>query len=372
MLAMLMAIQEYADQEMIILKKPDFSVMLNALKRSAEPERIPFFELFVDAEICEEIMGFRFAQLEGETDRYFSQLTSFYKELGYDYVPFYFSPRFPELTYIEGVDTATYSRESRKWVNEKNGPIQTMKDLRRADWPSVETALDYSLFECLQKHVPEGMKIIGGAAGGPFEHASFLMGVERLSISVYEDPELVDELFSRIGDVLVGAAERIASMEFVGAYCFGDDLGYKTATIFSPKLLRKFVFPWYRKIAQTVHAAGKLFILHSCGNLEAVMDDIIDAGVDAKHSFEDVILPVIEVKKRWGNRISIFGGIDVDFLCHATPEEVRNRTLRTLKLCAPGGGYALGTGNTVTNYVPVKNYIAMIEAGNEFNLYYNR
>ena len=53
------------------------------------------------------------------------------------------------------------------------------------------------------------------------------------------------------------------------------------------------------------------------------MDDIIDAGVDAKHSFEDQIMPVTEVKRRWGKRISILGGIDVDFLCHASIEQVR-------------------------------------------------
>jgi len=107
--------------------------------------------------------------------------------------------------------------------------------------------------------------------------------------------------------------------------------------------------------------------LHSCGNLASVMDDIIEAGVDAKHSFEDQIMPVSEVKRRWGKRISILGGIDVDFLCHATTEQVRGRTLKTLEECAPGGGYALGTGNTVANYIPVKNYLAMLEAGNEFN-----
>lgn len=350
------------------LRKPDFSVMLDTLTRRREPDRVPFFELFVDAEVIEEIMRFRFANLESESDAYFDQLVSFYARIGYDYVPFYLSPRFPELAFVEGDDTATYKRASRKWIDEKSGPIQSMRDLEESIWPMLDDAVDYSLFECLGRHLPEGMRIIGGAGGGPFEHASFLMGIEKLSVAVYEEPELVEELFLRISRVLVGAAERIASMDCVGAYCFGDDLGYKTATIFSPKLLRRFVFPCYRRIAEIVHSAGKPFILHSCGNLEAVMGDIVKAGVDAKHSFEDVILPVSEAKKRWGDRISILGGIDVDFLCHATPEKVRERTLNTLKACVPGGGYALGTGNTVTNYVPAENYIAMIEAGNEFNL----
>ena len=348
-------------------RKPDFSIILNTLKRKDEHGIVPFFELFADDEIMEEVMGYKLAKVEENPDRYFDQLISFYRELGYDYVPFYQAPRFPTPDYIHGEDTATYRRESRKWMNEKGGPIKTLKDLHDADWPKPEEAVDFDLFRKLGEHLPEGMKVVGGASGGPFEHSSFLMGVENLSMAVYEDPELVNTLIEKIGNVLVGVAKIISSMDCVGAYCFGDDLGYKTSTIFSPRHLRRLVFPWYREIAAVVHGNGKPFVLHSCGNLAAVMDDIIEAGVDAKHSFEDQIMPVSEVKRRWGKRISILGGIDVDFLCHATTEQVRERTLKTLEECAPGGGYALGTGNTVANYIPVKNYLAMLEAGNEFN-----
>lgn len=347
--------------------RPDFDVMVDALFRRRVPERVPSFELFLDTEIMEEIMGFSFADLEKDTDKYFEQLVSFYREMGYDYVPFYLAPRFPEPSYIEGEDTATYKRERRRWMNERGGPIASLKDLEEATWPVAEEIINYDLFARLGEHLPEGMKIIGGASGGPFEHASFLMGIENLSIALYEKPELVEKLFSRIGKVLAGAARIISSMGCVGAYCFGDDLGYKTSTIFSPKLLRKHVIPWYRQIAEIVHSADKPFILHSCGNLEGVMEDIVSAGVDAKHSFEDVIIPVSEAKKLWKDRISVLGGVDMDFLCHAGPSEVREYTLDVLKQCAPGGGYALGSGNTIANYIPVENYIAMIKAGNDFN-----
>lgn len=348
-------------------QRPDFSIMLDALGRAKEPGRVPFFELFADGEIIEEVMGFKLADPAGESGKYFDQLVSFYYELGYDYVPFYLTPRFPLAYQIESEDTALYRRSRRKWVNEKDGPIRSLKDLKEAHWPEPEEALDFELFRELGKHLPPGMKIIGGAAGGPFEHASMLLGLERFSLAIYEEPELVDELVGRIGRVLVGAARIISSFDRVGAYCFGDDLGYKTATIFSPKHLRRLVFPWYSEIARIVHTAGKPFILHSCGNLTAVMDDIIATGIDAKHSFEDIITPVSLAKKLWGWRIAVLGGVDVDFLCKADPESVRKHTLKLLEECAPGGGYALGTGNTVANYIPVKNYLAMLAAGNEFN-----
>ena len=96
------------------------------------------------------------------------------------------------------------------------------------------------------------MKIIGGAAGGPFEHASFLTGLETLCIAIYEDQEFVERLFEKIGTTLVGIAERLVKLDKVGVYRFGDELGYKGATMLSADILRKYVFPWQKKVVETV------------------------------------------------------------------------------------------------------------------------
>jgi uroporphyrinogen decarboxylase len=85
--------------------------------------------------------------------------------------------------------------------------------------------------------------------------------------------------------------------------------------------------------------------------------------IDAKHSFEDTFLSAPQAKRLYGDRIAILGGVDVDVLSRATPEQVRVYVRHILDECAPGGGYALGTGNTVTNYMPLENYLAMLEEG---------
>lgn len=346
--------------------QPDFRVIDQVLRQRGEPERVPFYEHFLDAEVIEAVMGFR---LSGEGDRlaYWRKLIQFYSEMGYDYLPVEFRPHFPQPQRITTGDTAIYSRGQRGWQDEQSGPIKSLADLRSPQWPDLEHCFDFAGFAEVGGLLPDGMKIIGGASGGPFEHASFLMGLESLALALYTDRELVDELFERIGEVLVAVAKRLAPLDCVGAYRFGDDLGHKTATILSPEVLRTYVFPWYAKVVEAVHATGKCFVLHSCGNLTEVMEDIIATGVDAKHSFEDVIMPVAEVKARWGDRLAILGGVDVDFLCRSTPTQVRDYTLRLLEACAPGGGYAFGSGNTITNYVPVDNYLAMMDAAREFN-----
>ena len=98
------------------------------------------------------------------------------------------------------------------------------------------------------------------------------------------------------------------------------------------------------------------------------MADLLDdVGIDGRHSFADVIEPVEEAYESYSDRISILGGIDVDFLCRADEQQIRERVRRVLAQCMPRGGYCLGSGNSIANYVPVDNFLAMLDEGREFS-----
>jgi uroporphyrinogen decarboxylase len=134
-----------------------------------------------------------------------------------------------------------------------------------------------------------------------------------------------------------------------------------------PDDLREFVLPGHKKMAAMSHAAGRPYILHACGNLFSIYEDLIkDVKIDGKHSFEDTIEDVRELKPTYGQRIALLGGIDVDFLCRADEAAIRDRVRDTLEVCMPGGGYCLGTGNSVANYIPLNHYLAMVDEGRKF------
>jgi uroporphyrinogen decarboxylase len=153
-------------------------------------------------------------------------------------------------------------------------------------------------------------------------------------------------------------------MDSIGALRQGDDLGYKTATFLNPDHLRQYVFPIYKTIAQHAHNQDKPFILHSCGNLSAIYDDLIDGcKIDAKHSFEDVIMPVQDFKQKYGHRVTPLGGLDVDMICRGTPDELRRYARQKIEQCFEDGFWALGTGNSLTDYMPVENYLIVLEEG---------
>jgi len=120
---------------------------------------------------------------------------------------------------------------------------------------------------------------------------------------------------------------------------------------------------------EIAHRSNRPYLLHSCGKLDEIMPDLInDVKIDAKHSFEDTIQTVVEAFNLYSDRIAILGGIDVNFLCRADEQSVRLRVQETLKICMEKPGYCLGTGNSVANYIPLDNYLAMLDEGHRFTL----
>jgi uroporphyrinogen decarboxylase len=155
---------------------------------------------------------------------------------------------------------------------------------------------------------------------------------------------------------------RILQLDRLIAIFPGDDMGFRSSTLLSPDDLRRYTLPWHKRFAEMAHETGVPYILHSCGNLEEIMEYLItDVGIDAKHSFEDAILPVGEVKRRYGDRIGILGGVDLDKLTRLDPDALRSYVRGIIEECAPGGRFALGSGNSIPDYVPVENYLTMID-----------
>lgn len=216
---------------------------------------------------------------------------------------------------------------------------------------------DYSRLD--RANLPDGMGMILRSPGGVLEALVRMFGFEELCYHLADEPELIEDAVEMIGSRMVRYFEICASHPKTDVLLHSDDWGFKSSISLSPAQLREYIMPWHGKIVETCHRYGKPVILHSCGKLDAVMDDIIAMGYDAKHSFEDAGTPVEEALARWGARIPILGGIDMDFLCRRTPEEIKARARKLLEMTAATGGYALGSGNSIAGYMPYENYIAM-------------
>ena len=356
--------------------QPDVDELLEVLRREVAPKRLHHIELFLDSEVIEAVCErFDLTQDLNNSDPFYflERDIRVHAYLGYDVfrVGFVHKDIFPLLA-LESADTAAgeQSRGRREWVEEHEGAIQNWADFESYPWPKVED-IDLKTLEWMEKNLPEGMGCYELTAH-IFEMVNFLQGYERLCYNLFDAPELVAAICDRIGQFYADFTDLICDFDCMSLVWGSDDLGFRSSTMTSPDFLREQILPWHRACAEIAHDHGKPYLLHSCGNLDAVMEDLIETvGIDGKHSFEDTILPVSEAYHRYGERISILGGIDVDFLCRADEAAIRSRVRETLDACTnsdQGRGYCLGTGNTVANYIPLDNYLFMLDEGRKYRL----
>ena len=352
---------------------PDWRGLLKSIDRSGMPSRVHHIELFLDAEVQDDICR-KYPVLDGldPDDPFIEQrkqiaLQSF---LGYDFVRMGVEGLDFPLTQHATEDSADLQRDGgRVYVDENHGPITSWGEFEAYPWPDPEKVSTRSL-EWYSENLPDNMCIIGSGGFAHFaEFLTWLMGYTTFCMALYEQRDLVEAIGKRLVDIYAVVIDRILEFDRVKIVWGSDDMGYRGGPLASPEDMREFVLPGHKLMAEKTHAAGRPYLLHSCGNLDLIMDDLIDdVGIDAKHSFEDTIELVTEVKQTYGQRVALLGGIDLDFLCRATEDEVRLRVRDTLAVCMEGGGYVLGTGNSVANYVPVRNYLAMLDEGRKFTV----
>lgn len=336
---------------------PDFTNMLAVLNKS-RPNRCTLFELFLNESLYRLLSDDEFSTQSWQFGQCSQLVISAFKNAGYDYTTVLGTDM-----YFKAIQTG--SETSRNTVTISLNADTLLKDhrsVKQYPWPDPKD-YDFGRLKEAENLLPTGMKLIVHGPGGVLENAISLTGYDNLSMMLFDDPNLVKDIFANIGERLVEYYRICCKYDTVGACISNDDWGFKTQTMFSPEDMRKYVFPWHKKIVETIHAAGKPAILHSCGKFCDVVEDIIDyIGYDARHSYEDSIIPVEQAYLEWGQRIAILGGLDIDYLCTQKPQEVYHRAKEMLKLSSQKGSYALGTGNSVPDYVPNENYFAMISA----------
>lgn len=328
--------------------------------------RVPLVEYIVDPVVMRPIL----TNLLGRSwvaprDReslkaYLDNLIEFWYRMGYDCVKFEQGLGFLEHRLL-APDTAPASQGQRSWADEHRGAIATWEDFERYPWPKVEH-FDFFAFEYLNAHLPEGMGLMASHGGGIFEHLSWIMSIEGLCLALYDDPSLVEAIVERLGELMTAFYRHLLDLDRLVALFPGDDMGFRSGTLIAPEALRRLILPWHRRFAAMAHRRGIPYFLHSCGNVEAIMEDLIEeVGIDGKHSFEDAILPVHEFQARYGHRIATLGGLDVHLLATASPEQVRGKTRWLIETCGSRGRYAIGSGNSIPSYIPVENYLAMVD-----------
>jgi uroporphyrinogen decarboxylase len=358
------------------------------LFREGEPDRVPAFEVSIDTIHKTRFLGRKPASLEDEIE--------FWAGAGYDHVPVQAGIRSllrPSSAQAGADESGGTLRESgmdvrklftarreryaydggyseREWAPEGDGVITSQGDFDSFPWPSPDS-FTFEEFEIAEQALPEGLRVTA-FLGWVFTGAWWLMGMEGFMFGLHDQPDLVRAVTRRIGEIQAEVLRRLLRERRggLGAVLMSDDLAHGGGLLVGPDYLRSQVLPWYREMIGECHRAGLPVILHSDGDVTQVIPDIIEAGFDGFHPVENQAMDIRALKRDYGRQLTLFGNIDLAFpLALGKPEDVRRTVRDLIRDCAPGGGLGVGSGNSVPEYVPYENWLAMREATHEYGSY---
>jgi len=357
---------------------PDFANLRRALLCQGEPARVPALEFAVDKAIKARFLGREPRGVEDDAD--------FFLRAGYDIVPVMLGIRITLLELAaagrqgpghgpapmrraEAHYSANQSETSaRLWAEERAGLIQTQSDFDNFPWPSPED-FRYQDVERLGQILPAEAKVVP-VVGYVFAGSWMLVGFERFCLDLAEGGRLAASVVRRVGELHLRLVENLLEFDCVGAVCMPDDMAYTHSLMVSPRFLREHVLPWHKRIGELVRSKGLPYLLHCDGRYEAILDDLIECGYHAIHPCEPASWDIVDLKRRVGGRLCLCGNINLDStLTRGTPRDVNEEVKLRIRTVGPGGGYCCGSSNSVTEYVPFENLLAMLDAIKAYGRY---
>jgi len=344
-------------------REPDFANLAAVLEKK-RPSRPTLYEFFMNDRLYRNLVGdgFRRSDPIAIMPDYETVVFSFLKA-GYDYATVTAAKLYIVPFHVTDSHAKTITLNAGHYIYDR-------ATFDSYEWPDP-WSVSMDDFSAIAGYLPAGMKVIPFGPGGVLENVIGLTGYENLCMMLYDDEQLVYDLFEKVGSIIVDVYSRVLDYPFVGAVMSNDDWGFNTQTFLSTEDMRRFVFPWHKKIVEKAHSAGVYTMLHSCGNYSAIIDDIAyDMKYDARHSYEDKIVPVESAYESLKGKIAVLGGLDVNFMVKGPAEAIYDRATAMLERTMEGGGYALGTGNSVPDYIPDEHYFAMINAAFDFERKY--
>ena len=343
----------------------NYQFFLQAM-RNEKPERMPIYEHNIDAGFIQKVIDVPMVELSNGS---LADQRKFMKH----YVDFWVNNGYDTVSYELGIPL---SCPGSGCLRLHTPPVLTTpEDVEAYPWDKIEDMYfekNAPLFEMFAEEIfkHDNVRGLGGPGFGIFETVQDLVDYTELCYLSVDEPEMVQNVFDRVIELYEKIWSRFLR-DYAEPYCvcrMGDDLGFATQTLLPHKDIRRWIIPGYKKIVDLVHASGRPFILHSCGKIFDIMEDLLATGIDAKHSNEDSIAPFHKWVELYGDRICNLGGIDMNILCLDTPEVIRQKVMNTIHENVEFGGFGLGCGNSIPDYIPVEGYFAMLEAANQYRL----
>ncbi len=337
--------------------------VLTALKGGI-PDRVPILELAIDNAIIQKIMP-------GAT------WLDFYENFDIDGVTVFYDIEYTDVGPDLKRDYFGVTRNFKDMQGFFPTPIEplikpemdAMKFLDTYKMPNPKDPKNLSSLRDAIKRL-KGKKAIIFLMHSSLIYPIFIRGFENYMMDYYTNPEFAKRLSDILTDFFVEMTKEAIALG-ADAVVEAEDYSGTRGLWMSVDMLSKFVIPGLRKVIKVVKDANIPFIKHCDGDLWPIMDLLVNEGIDCLNPIEpDAGMDIGEVKKMYGNRISLWGNIDcANLLTFKKPEDVINATKECIKKASYGGGHILSSSNTIHSAVPIENFMAMINTAREYGKY---
>ena len=190
---------------------------------------------------------------------------------------------------------------------------------------------------------------------------SWMMGTENMLILMYEDPELVQDIYNTYLDRCIAHFDMLYDKGYrFDEITWPDDMGYKNTTFFSLDMYRNLLKPVHARAVKWAHDHGAYARLHSCGDIMTFVPDLVEIGIDALNPLEvKAGMEPLKIKKEFGDKLTLHGGINA--VLWDDKEAIIAEIERVVPQLKENGGYIFSSDHSIPNSVSLDNFKTIID-----------
>lgn len=287
------------------------------------------------------------------------------KALGMDAVTVHSAPYtclIPPKSQFDSADRFTDRFGITCQVMPASWPLGMAINPREADEALLQTIKNVKVTDADVRQVKEAIDEAGddiavfGSVRGTFGFLAILLGLENLSIALYDEPELLRQIIEASDAYWTELGLKLIEAGCTALYV-ANDLGMNGKTLVSAGHLREFFFPSMRRQIQTWKRAGGRVLFHSCGNVDAVLEDLADMGIDALTNIQvSAGMNLSEVKRRIGDRVTIVGNVDATgIMCQSDQSLIAAAIENVIETAGRDGALIIATDHSFHEGIPAEN-----------------
>lgn len=213
-------------------------------------------------------------------------------------------------------------------------------------------------------------KFITINAYGPIEGTWRHHGYEETLMDLLVEPEYMHEMLGKITDLTIDTLKYAIELGIKpDAFWIAEDMGGTHTTLFSPNTYKEMIWPYHKKLGDFLHANGIKFMMHSCGKIESLLPDLIEAGLDVIQALQaNTGMDVRDLKKQYGTKLTFFGNISPEAL-GGTFEDIENEIGGKIPVAMKDGGYIYHSDHSIPHLVSFENYCYAMKMLDKYGKY---